>query len=351
MQRSSSAFRARLVALLAFSLSTPCGLARAEEPSVEARAHALFQQGIEAVQRGELTQAAERFEAAQALSPNPIVLYNLGQTYSALGWPVQAENALRLYLASNAAATDPKRIAEVEELLEFNVRRIGAVVVELVPKDAALEVDGSPLALTPSGRIRLAAGRHVLVATRTNYKPTFANVDVLPSQEIRTRLELEPLPAQRAVAPAPPATEPSLPGSETGSGDSAPHSEHAPPTSPGMSTQRVLGLTMAGAGGVAIALGTIFGLETIRLKNASNRDNHCDGTGCDSEGLRLRSAAVHDGHWATGLFIGGAVAVAVGLTLYFLDAAPPPSRAASSFGHSAWPGPTRSPSPDLALQF
>jgi hypothetical protein len=329
----------------------PSGLAHADEPSVEARAHAFFQQGIEAVQRGELTLAAERFEAAQALSPNPIVLYNLGQTYSALGWPVQAERALRLYLATDPPRTDAKRIKEVEQLLDFNVRRIGVVVVELVPEDAALEVDGSPLVLGPPGRIRLAAGRHVLVATRANYKPRIANVDVTPSQEIRTRLELEPLPRERTVLRATSGTKPPLSGIEKSPGDSVAHAAHVQPVSRGMSTQRVIGLTTAGAGGLALSLGAVFGLEAIRLKNASNRDNHCDATGCDTEGLALRETAVRDGRWATGLFIGGALAAAVGLTLYFLDGRAPPSRAASPFWYTAFRRPTRPINLDLALQF
>src|SRR3954462_1207204 len=176
------------IILIAVLLVGTHGLARAEDMTPEARARVHFQQGVEAVQRGELTRGAEHFEEAQALSPNPVVLYNLGQTYSALGRPVQAEAALRSYLGSEPRPTDTKRIKAVEDLIAFNVRRIGSVLVELTPADATLEVDGSPVLLTPPGRIRLAAGRHVFVATKPEYEPAIANLDVSAGAEIHAQL-------------------------------------------------------------------------------------------------------------------------------------------------------------------
>jgi len=298
----------------------------------EARARVHFQQGVEAVQHGELTRAAEQFEAAQALRPNPVVLYNLGQTYSALGRPVEAEKALRSYLTTEPRPTDPQRIKAVEDLIAFNVRRIGSVVVDLTPPDATLEVDGSTVLPTPPGRIRLAAGRHVFVATKPEYEPAIANVDVSAGVEIHARLELAPSPAS-AAAPAammPPTTTGAVTKPEVPAVDPA----ASPPPPQGKSTRYVLALGAIGVGGAAIVASAVFALEANWLNHASNRDGHCDDTGCDPEGMHLREAAKRNGNWATGLFVSGAVVGAVGVTLYLLEPRPEPRHAKAALPRS-----------------
>jgi tetratricopeptide (TPR) repeat protein len=299
--------------------------AYAQETTPEARARVHFQQGVEAVQRGELTRATEHFEAAQALSPNPVVLYNLGQTYSALGRPVEAEAALQRYLASEPRPTDPKRIKAVEDLIAFNERRIGSVLVELTPADATLEVDGSKVVLPPPRRIRLAAGRHVLVANKPDFKPAIANVDVSAGAEARTQLELEPLPAPGSE---PTSAEPSAAGAAVARAD-VPAPAPPPPAataSQGKSTRHIVSLVTMGAGGAAIVASAVFAFEANRLNHASNRDGHCDDSGCDPEGYHLREAAKRNGNWATGLLVSGAVVGALGLTLFLLEPAAAPSR-------------------------
>ena len=313
------------IILIAVLLLVPHGFVRGEEMTPEARARVHFQQGVEAVQRGELTRAAEQFEAAQALSPNPVVLYNLGQTYSALGRPVEAEAALRSYVTSERRPTDPKRLKAVEDLIAFNVRRIGSVLVELTPADAKLEVDGSPVLLTPPGRIRLAAGRHVFVATKSGYEPAIANSDVSAGAEVRTQLELEPSPSRAAESAAvPPAA---------GAAVAPPKAPASNPPQPSSvrsqekSTRHVLSLGAMGVGGAAIVASAVFAFEANRLNHASNRDGHCDDSGCDPEGMQLREAAKRNGNWATGLFVSGAVVGAAGLTLYLLEPSSEPSPA------------------------
>ncbi len=338
--RARQRFRILGLALLFFATGATAG---AEEPSAEERARTQFQEGIDAVQRGELSEAAEHFEAAQALSPNPIVLYNLGQTYSALGLPVEAERALRLYLLTEPLPTDATRVAEVEALIDFNARRIGTLVVELVPPDARLEVNGSPADLTLSGSLRLAAGRHVLVATRADSKPSIANVNVVAGGEIHARLELEPLSANGAVnaRPAPPTSSSPVPTRA----DSRSSWKSETPT--GVSTRGVVGLSLSGVGGAALVAGAIFSLEANRLNRASKRDDHCDDSGCDAEGLRLRAAALRDGNWATGCLLGGAVALGAGLTLYLIESSE--SRTKQSAALSVTTGRDRGRFPEVTL--
>lgn len=301
--------------------------AHAELPEAEARAYELFQSGIEAAQRGELLLATERFEKAQALSPNPVVLYNLGQAYTALGRSVEAERVLKLYLESESGPTEPKRTEEVEALLAYNARRLGTVLVELIPTDANLEVDGMPWTPTVPERLRLLAGRHVLVARRANYAPRALNVDVPAAAELTARLELEPLSSDTtsSAVPSPNATQ--RPKQAGESRVSHPAEQNSSARASGLSSRKSAALAAIGVGAATLAVGGAFGISAIRLQAAAN-DGHCDALGCDSEGLSMRSTAVRNGNWATGLCIGGAVAVAVGVALYLLDQPRMPPKAA-----------------------
>lgn len=314
---------------------------RAQEANAEASARVHFDAGSDAVRRGELGRAAEEFEAAQALSPNPIVLYNLGQTYSALGQPVKAERALRLYLASEPPPTDRARIAEVEALLEFNARRIGTIRVELVPADASLEVDGSPAELAAPGQLRLAAGRHVLVAAKDGYATSVMNVDVTAGVET---------PARLALAPAVPLASATAPLAATAHDTESPPVLAAETATPAPvrrapSGQRVTSYALLAMGGAALGMGAVYAFEANRLSHASNRDGHCDATGCDDQGLQLRAAAVENGNWATGWLIGGVVTATAGLLLHLLEPKDPQAHQQSAANRFT----TRARRSDLSL--
>jgi hypothetical protein len=81
-----------------------------------------------------------------------------------------------------------------------------------------------------------------------------------------------------------------------------------------------------GVGGAAIVASAVFAIEANRLNNESNRDGHCDQSGCDPEGMHLRDAARRNGNWASGLFVSGAVVGAFGLTLYLLEPSSEPTQ-------------------------
>jgi hypothetical protein len=182
--------RRALAILFALAWCLRLSITHADDTTiVSAREH--FDRGVAASRGGDLAGAAEHFEHALSQGRNPIVLYNLGQTYSALGRPVQAERALREYLEHDATLPrDVERRAEVEALLRFNEARVGELVVTLDPPDAALEIDGLALARDSGGFLRLAAGVHVVVARRTGYHPTVMRVEVKARERAEVRLGL-----------------------------------------------------------------------------------------------------------------------------------------------------------------
>src|SRR6478609_5613259 len=82
-----------------------CSLAYAEpkdaprEAEGQHQARALFQAGLSHAQQGDLLTALAEFEEAYRAQPHFSVLYNIAQTRSALGRPVEANEAFRRYLS------------------------------------------------------------------------------------------------------------------------------------------------------------------------------------------------------------------------------------------------------------
>src|SRR5215831_5434363 len=86
--------RIRLAAaLLALAAA---GIARADDPRQEARAH--YAKGLELGAQNGYAGALREFEQAYALSPQYAVLYNIGQAHVALGHTAEAIDVLGRYL-------------------------------------------------------------------------------------------------------------------------------------------------------------------------------------------------------------------------------------------------------------
>jgi tetratricopeptide (TPR) repeat protein len=189
--------RARWLAALVFSGFSSFGNPSYAQGQTELPAREHFERGVEASRQGDLVLALDHFEKAQALTPNQTVLYNLGQTYSALGRPVEALGVLERYLEADGASGDAARRREVEDLVRRNLARVGMLEVALDPSDASLDIDGVPAKPSGAGTVRIAAGRHLLTATKVGYRPSVVRVAVKAGEPTRVRLGLEPVSLDR----------------------------------------------------------------------------------------------------------------------------------------------------------
>jgi len=79
--------------------------------------------------------------------------------------------------------------------------------------------------------------------------------------------------------------------------------------------QASLGLGVASL--VGVGLGVTFGLAAKSRNDASNRDGHCDASGCDAFGAERREAALDAARVSTWSFIGAGALGATALILYF----------------------------------
>jgi hypothetical protein len=159
------------------------------ESELSAREH--FERGVEASRQGDLVRALEHFESAQSLNPNPTVLYNLGQTYTALGRPVEALQAFRAYLEMSPGPSDGVRRREVEELIRKNEEYVGTLVVEVDPPEAHLEIDGRPAEANPAHEVRAKVGRRLLTATYPGYRAVVLPLDVKSGEARPVKVALE----------------------------------------------------------------------------------------------------------------------------------------------------------------
>jgi tetratricopeptide (TPR) repeat protein len=326
----SSAPRARWLATLVFlSFSSFGNPSYAQgQPELSAREH--FERGVEANRQGDLVLALDHFEKAQALTPSQTVLYNLGQTYFALGRPVEALRVLERYLEADGASGDAARRREVDELVRRSQARVGTLDVTLEPSDASLDIDGVPANTAGAGPLRVAVGRHLLTATKAGYRPSLVRVDVAAGEPVRARLELEPVSLHRDgfIEPScatPEAVRRAMENDLRAKLDASAERERARR----QTTRQIVAYT---SGGVGIALGTVAAIlyatnqsryeEWNRDQRALSNELAEGETSPDHAGraanLNDRAANIQrtdDVALGAGIFGGVLVAVSVGLLL------------------------------------
>jgi hypothetical protein len=165
----------------------------AAEPEATELARQHFQRGYGAAQRGELDLAVTEFERAYAASPNPSVLFNLGQAYASAGRALEAVDTLERYLALSGDAVQPGRRALVESLIAYHSRSLGELALDISPTGAEVTVDARSVGAAPlAAPLRLTRGAHVVSVSLSGYEPQLAPVEVRAGERLPLRVALRP---------------------------------------------------------------------------------------------------------------------------------------------------------------
>jgi serine/threonine-protein kinase len=92
------------------------------------------------------------------------------------------------------------------------------------------------------------------------------------------------------------------------------------PTRTGTSASpwRTVGIVAAGAGVVALGIGSYFGLEARSKNDQSYAAGGCIGDDCTPGAASIRRDAIAAGNTSTGFFVAGAVLAAGGIALWVL---------------------------------
>lgn len=143
--------------LLSALMATP---AIAATPAEAEKAQAIYAEGVAAFKGGDYQTALDRFEAAHALDPSPILLYNMARANEELGRPAASVARYEAYLEASPDARDR---ADVER----RIRIMKAILENVEGNDrqalTATEVPPQPISLRPFAYGALGVGAAMLV--------------------------------------------------------------------------------------------------------------------------------------------------------------------------------------------
>jgi hypothetical protein len=245
-RRSTKLARSLAVALLALSLPSP---ARAQGSTRATVAEQMFLDGRALIAQHRYKEACAKLEASQRLDPAVGTLFSLGECNMGQGRTASAWLAYRRAVTLANERKDPRNAAAdersnaVEPQLSRLVLHVGdaarALDVQITVNGDRLERDvyGEPMPIDP--------GPATIVATAPRYRPWTAHVVVGPiADTVNVDVPaLEPLPDAAEVA-----------------------RQESRAT-----TRRTLGYVSGGAGIVAVAVGTILGLQAIvKIRDAND---------------------------------------------------------------------------------
>ncbi|HEY8038326.1 MAG TPA: tetratricopeptide repeat protein [Polyangiaceae bacterium] len=298
-----------LVVVACAWLAVPAA-ARAQDASSQAAAEALFREGRTLYDAGKYPEACAKFAESQRLDPAPGTQLNLAGCYEKNG---QTASAWVTFKAAMGAAHQKGR-ADWEELarqrvaaLEPTLSRL-TIVVNATAEGLIVRRDGADVGRAEWGTaIPVDPGTHVVEAQAPQRKPLREPVEVGGNGGTAT------------------VTLPEL----------APEATEVAGTTSDGSTQRAIGLVVAGVGVVGLGIGSAFGLVAMGKENDA-LNNHCPNQPqCDATGVQLGQDAKSAATASTVAFAVGGVALAGGLVLYFT--APKRAAPAASVGFRAAP--------------
>lgn len=286
-------------------------LSRWAEAQDTTRADETFHAGRELMKDGKLAEACPKFEESQRADPASGTLLALAYCQELSGLLASAH--ANYLSAADLAAKDgqperQKAAGERADALSKRVSTLTIVVPAQLSHQAGLKVlrDGIEVDRVAYGvPLPLNGGTHAIEVSAPG-RERWAGVVTLQTESDHKTLQLPDL-------------EPELTSFIETSGPrrTAPRFVAAPPESASVRHLRQASLGLGAASVVGVGLGVTFGLAAKSRNDASNRDGHCDATGCDAFGAERREAALDAARISTWSFVGAGALGATALILYF----------------------------------
>jgi hypothetical protein len=165
--------------------------AGAIDASAKAEAAHRFDRALKLFESGDNAGALAEFKRIYDISPEPVVLYNIGLVYAALARPVDAVDALEPLVTG--AKLQPAQLERAKATLEDQKARIGRIAVSTKPAETRIEVDNIEVAKTPlKAPIRVSEGTHIIGAVAEGYAPARKEILVAGNSEASLTFELIP---------------------------------------------------------------------------------------------------------------------------------------------------------------
>jgi hypothetical protein len=296
--------------LVALALAVAAAAARAE-PADPVAAETLFEQARAAMAHGAYAEACPKLEESQRLAPALGTAFNLADCWAHVGRLASAWSLFRDVEGEAQLAHQTARGQVARRRADELEPRLPRMLIRVPSPTNQIEVRRDGIAVGPvqwGTAVPVDLGAHVVAATAPGHKPWRDTVRLHAEAQSVTvvvpPLEIEP-PRQPtpAFAPPPPPAPPRL----------ATDVDKAPPAAPPSHTAAIV----AGIGGLALlaASGVTAGIAFARYDSAGP----CSGSVCfTSAAVAQRNQARTLGNVATGLAIGGGVALAAGAALWLI---------------------------------
>jgi hypothetical protein len=298
--------RASLAGWLFFLLSAPRLAVADVSPTDRATAQALFDQAKQLAASAKYAEACPKFEESERLDPGIGTQFQLANCYEHAG---RIASAWTLFLDVASAARGMKQ-PEREKVARDRAAALEAKIPKLTiavagaDKSPDLEIKRDGVLV---GRAQWGAalpsdpGEHVVTANAPGKKPFEKRVQLAASATVSVAIP----PLENAdAAPA---------GTSAGATTLATTGHVDTGGRPG-SSQRTIGLVVAGVGVVGLGVGGVLGLAAKSKFNEASGE--CDDSGCSQAGVALRHSAVSRGNVATVVFGIGIAGIAVGGVLW-----------------------------------
>jgi hypothetical protein len=183
----------------------------ARDPSRDASARALFEEGVGLAEKGEWAGAEDRFRRALSIRNSPVIAYNLASALAERGKLIEASEILRKILQDDKADASMQHSAQ--SLQTDLSRRIGRISVSVHGKraDDRILLDGVALLDAQLGvDIPIDPGPHRLSFDRGGKTVDARDLEIAAgaSEQVSLTAPLVPTPREAAVATQPMAAAP-----------------------------------------------------------------------------------------------------------------------------------------------
>ncbi|WP_437298462.1 hypothetical protein [Sorangium sp. So ce426] len=298
-----------IIAASALILSLSLAPRALADPTAEDRAAAdvLFREGRALVKQGSYALGCSKLVASQKLDPMAGTLLALADCYELNGETASAWATFNDAEATARRAGDGRRSKEAGRRAGLLEPRLSRLVIEVAPEARVegLEVrrNAKPLDAAMFGSaIPVDPGEHAIAAVAPGKKAWSTKVVVEPKPGQRTvRVPLlEDAPAPGPEAPAPAVTS-------------------AAPAASSWSAQRTAGLVLGGVSLAGIAVGAVFGVETLSKMSEARNQHGCtddDPPRCGAEGVKLHQDANTTANISNVAFAAGGAALVTGLVVF-----------------------------------
>jgi len=282
---------------LSFGQALWSARACAESPSDRiATAQALFDQARQLMAKGQYREACPKLEESQRLDPGGGTLLNLADCYEHQGHVASAWAKFLEAAGAAHAAGNVDRERTARERAAALATKLPKLAINVAPSPAAgLEIrrDGEALGQTQWGvPLPVDPGEHAITASAPG-RTTWRRTVMVGTAATTVTISVPDLESGATIVDA---------------------RQDAPASTFG--TQRILALAASSIGVVGVAVGSVFGLQSISKRREA--DKACDATTCnDQASVDLTDEAIRAGNVSTIAFAVGAVGLASGAVLWF----------------------------------